>query len=290
MPRRGERTAAVRRVVLFVLIVNLLLVATKLAAWWVSNALSVLAEATQSSLDALNNLMALALARVAARAPDEDHPYGHQKFEMVGALTVVAFLSITVFELIRDAVVRLTAGASPPVAPGPFTLAVIAASAVVALAISIYERRRGRELGSELLIADSEQARGDVLSSVAVLGGLFAVRAGYPAADPLLTLLVAAMVAYFGWGIVKRVVPVLVDERATDAVKIRRIALESEGVQACYRVRSRGRQGQAFAELTIAVAGDLDVQRAHDIADQVERQVSAALGALEVVVHVEPAE
>ena len=288
-PEARPASTEVRRVLSQVLVVNLLVTAVKVAAWWSSGALSVAAEALHSFLDALNNVFALVFARVAGREPDAEHPYGHQKFETLGALFLVGLLSITVFELVKGSLVRLFGDAPPDVEATPLALGIMVFSVVVGLAVSIWERRRGRELASDLLLADAAHTRSDVFAALAVLGGLGAVRAGYPEADPWITLGVAAVVARTGWEILQETVPVLVDRRAVEARRIQRLAQETEGVFACYRVRSRGRPGEAFAELVIAVDPELDVARSHRIADEVEDRVAEALGARDVVVHVEPA-
>lgn len=287
-PERSARRAGVRRVLLLVLVLNLTVLALKLGAWWISGALSVLAEATHSSLDALNNVLALGFARVAARGPDEEHPYGHQKFETLGALVLVGFLSITVFELIKGAVVRLMEPERIAVNPSGLVLAILAGSIVMGVLVSTYEERKARELTSDLLLADAAHTRSDVLATLAVLVGLVGVRMGFPLADPLVTLVVAGLIGLTGWRIVQEIVPVLVDERAVEARRIREIAEATEGVVGCRDVRSRGRPGEAFAELVITVAPHLDVARSHEIADAVEARVAAAVGAREVVVHVEP--
>ncbi|MFW6078557.1 MAG: cation diffusion facilitator family transporter, partial [Gemmatimonadota bacterium] len=209
-------------------------------------------------------------------------------FETLGALAIVAFLSITVFELVTRAVDRLITGdARPEATLGVAT--VMAASAAISLVVSRYEQRRARELHSELLAADAAHTRSDVYASLAVLAGLGLIALGYPRADGVFTLFVAAVIGRAGWRIMWTTVPVLVDERAVEAKTIRRIAIETPGVEACYDVRSRGRSGEIFAELTIAVVPSLDVERAHGIADEVERRVADALAAREVVVHIEPA-
>lgn len=278
----------VRRVLVLTLAANLAVVAAKLAVGVWANSLAVIAEAGHSGLDALNNIVALALARVAAAAPDEDHPYGHGKFETLGALGIVAFLSVTVFRLVEVAIRRLVGGG-----PGPdvgwLLIAVVAASALVSLFVSRYEARRGRELGSALLVADAVHTRTDVWGSIAVLAGLGCAALGYPRADAFAALIVAGIIAFLGYRVLLSTVPVLVDEKAADAAHLRRISLEVEGVFSAYDVRSRGRPGEAFAELTIAVDPALDVAAAHRIADEVERRVADAMDAREVVVHVEPA-
>ena len=284
------RSIEVRRVLRSVLWLNLGVVALKLLAFLSSQALSVVAEAVHSALDASNNVFALWIARVASRGPDAEHPYGHAKFETLGALVLVGFLSITVFELAQSAVQRLVSDVPPDVRGTPLALSVMALSMVVGLTVAVWEARRGRALGSDILLADAAHTRADVLTTAAVLAGLLAMRAGFPEVDPWIALAVAMTIARTGWNIVRETVPVLVDERAVDPARIQRLVESVPEVSAAYGIRSRGRPGEMFAELTIAVAGELDVARSHEIADQVERRIGDDLGAREVVVHVEPAE
>src|SRR5881409_4482459 len=99
-----------RRVFLGLLAINASVVGAKLLVATASGSLAILGSALDSAVDALNNVLALIVVRVAAKAPDEDHPYGHGKFETLGALGIVGFLSITCFELVRRAVNDLTSG------------------------------------------------------------------------------------------------------------------------------------------------------------------------------------
>jgi cation diffusion facilitator family transporter len=285
----GTRSAEVRRVLRLVLWLNGAVVALKLAAFVSSNVLSVFAEAVHSSLDAGNNVFALWIARVAGREPDEDHPYGHHKFETLGALVLVGFLSITVFELLQRSVLQIVGGQAPVIEATPLALVVMTVSMVAGLGASTWETRIGRKLGSQILLADAAHTRSDVLTSAAVLGGLIAIRSGHPGADPWITIAVAVIIAHTGWRILRETVPVLVDERAVDPVRIQQVAEGVPQVSSAYGIRSRGRPGEMFAELTISVARHLDVARSHEIADEVERRVGEELGAREVVVHVEPA-
>jgi cation diffusion facilitator family transporter len=282
------RSREVRRVLRLVFWMNLTVIGIKVAVWGVSHALSVVAEIFHSSLDAANNLFALAIARVAAQDPDDEHPYGHHKFETLGALALVGVLSITVFELIRQAVARLGAGPTVPAEVGSWAIGLMVFSLGAGLAISRYESRVGKRLGSDLLLADAAHTRADVLTTLAVLVGLVAIRMGYPTADPLATIVVAALIAHTGWAIVKETVPVLVDHRAVDPSRIEILAMSVDGVRSAYGIRSRGKPGDRFAELTIAVEHTLNVAESHAIADTTERRVADALGAREVVVHVEP--
>ncbi|UCF19100.1 MAG: cation transporter [Gemmatimonadota bacterium] len=278
-----------RRILLWILWANLLLVAVKIAVGWKIGSLSVLGDAAHSGTDALNNVVALAAIYLAAAPPDEKHPYGHSKFETLGAFIIAGMLSITCFELLRSAVSRLVQGAPPP-RPEAIAVAVLAATMVVNIGVAFYERRRGLELRSELLTADARHTQADVWITLAVLAGLALVRIGWEQADSVLAILVAFVVARSGLLILRSTVPVLVDERAVDPERILKLASGVKGVETVSEIRSRGRPGEAFAELTVRVNPTTSVRQAHTIADEVERRVAQELNLRDVIVHVEPSE
>jgi cation diffusion facilitator family transporter len=195
-----------------------------------------------------------------------------------------------VFELIQHSILRMMSGVQRATDVGPSALLVMGVALVAGVAIARYEGRVGKRLGSDLLLADAAHTRADVLTTLGVLVGLVAIHYGYPVADPIATILVALIIAHTGWQIVVETVPVLVDHRAVDPTRIETVALGIEGVLAAYQIRSRGRPGDRFAELTIAVDPTLDVATGHAIADETERRVAKALRARQVVVHVEPCE
>ncbi|HEY0673327.1 MAG TPA: cation diffusion facilitator family transporter [Longimicrobiales bacterium] len=284
---RDHRTQEINRVLVLTLVANIVVVIGKVVSGMAANSLSVLADAAHSSVDAWNNIMALALSAVAAKAPDEEHPYGHGKFETLGALAIVAFLSVTVYELVTSAIGRLAGAGETPVAT-PFVAAVMAISAVISYIVAHYEQERGRRYHSEILLADAAHTKSDVYASLAVLVGIGLVGLGYTRADALFTLLVAVVIARAGWRILKQTIPILVDERAVAEATIRDITVATPGVRDCFAVRSRGRSGEVFAELTITVEPTLNIKDAHRIADDVEQRVADAVGAREVVVHIEP--
>lgn len=286
-PRGDDRARAVSRTLRIMLALSIAQAVWKTGTGLAAGSLAVLGAAIDSGLDLLTTLIAIVLARIAAQGPDERHPYGHAKFETLGALAMVAFLSVSVFELIHGAVRRFS-GETPGDVETGFGIAVMSVSLLVGWAGAKYERRRGEALRSDLLLADAAHLRADVNVTLAVIAGLVATRLGLPHGDAWTTLLVSVLIARTGWEIVAKAIPVLVDERAADPEEISRMARAMEGVDAVYDVRSRGRGDDVFAELTIAVRGGMDVARAHEIADAVEHAVAARLGARAVVVHVEP--
>ncbi|MFI5233645.1 MAG: cation diffusion facilitator family transporter [Gemmatimonadales bacterium] len=282
------RVRAVRRTLSIILVANLVVVAVKITVALRTGALSVLGATVESALDAMNNVIAMSLVSIAALGPDEDHPYGHDKFETLGALVIVGFLSISCFELVRNAIAQLVERQRPDVAT-PAELVLLGSTAFVNLFVVWYERRRGRELGSALLLADAAHTGGDIFVTVLAFGSLLLTRAGFGFIDPWLALVVAGVIAFSGYQILKVTVPILVDQRAVDASEIRRIVAAIPGIQGVPNVRSRtAASGTLFAEVTITCDGALTVARAHELADAAERAIRETLGAADVTVHVEP--
>lgn len=282
------RLRSVQRTLAVILAANLAVVAVKIIIAIRTGALSVLGATVESALDAMNNVIAMALVAVAARGPDDDHPYGHDKFETLGALVIVGFLSISCFELVRIAVTQLVQRRVPGVATRA-ELVLLGSTAFVNVFVVWYERRRGRELGSALLLADAAHTGGDILVTALAFTSLLLARSGFAAADPWLALVVAAVIAYSGFQILRVTVPILVDQRAVDAAEIRRVVAAIPGIHGVPNVRSRtAASGTLFAEVTITCDGALTVAAAHQLADAAERAIRDALGTADVTVHVEP--
>ena len=289
MPRTSARRGEVRRVLTWVLGANLAVIAAKLYVGLRSGSIAVLGDAAHSGIDAVNNLVGLAAMRLAAAPPDDEHPYGHGKFETLAALAVAGFLSITCFELLQGAVGRLVTGGAPPNIE-PLTIGVLAGAMVVNGAVAWGENRASKRLSSEILAADARHTASDVLVTAAVLVGIALMAVfDWESADAILAIVVALVVARSGYGILRETIPVLVDERAMDPAAIESLAASIEGVRGTSQIRSRGRPGEGFAELTIHVAHRETVVSAHEIADEVERIIAAEMEFADVTVHVEPA-
>jgi len=274
-------------VLIGLLIANLAVVGAKFVIGLSSGSLAVLGDAVHSSVDAMNNVLALAVIGVAARAPDEDHPYGHQKFETLGALAIVGFLSVSAFELVKGAVHRLAVGA-PTLDVAPMHLVILIGTLAVNAVVATYESHRGHQLNSEILLADAAHTKADVFITIGVLTGVIVARAGITWADPVVALLVAGVIVVLAYGIVARSIPVLVDQHVLPSDTIQSYAQAVAGVRSAYDIRSRGSRDRTFAELTIAVDRGTTVEDAHQIADLVESRLRSHLHLHEIIIHVEP--
>ena len=287
-PTGPSHAAAVRRTLGVILVLNLIVVAIKVIVGWRTGTLAVLGAALESALDTLNNVIGMVLVTLAARAPDDDHPYGHDKFETMGALAIVGFLSISCFELLREGIQKLRRHEEPRV-PEPVEIAFLAATVFVNIFVVLYERRRGRELRSAFLLADASHTSSDTYVTLLAVASMLLSLMGLGRFDAVLAIVVAFIIALSGYRILKGTIPILVDERAVDANEIRRVVRGIPQISDVRMVRSRyAASGLLFAELTIVVDGASSVAEAHHLADQVEARITEQLGASDVTVHVEP--
>jgi cation diffusion facilitator family transporter len=282
-----DRTASIQRVFLGLLAANLVVVGAKIGVGVSAGSLSVISDAVHSSVDALNNILFVILMRYAGAEADDDHPYGHGKFEVLGALGIVIFLAVASFELLKSAVGRLLAQAPEPALTGP-DLWLLAGTLVINLWVAWFENRKGRQHSSDLLLADAAHTRVDVMITTGVIAGSVLSRAGVPRVDPIVALVVVLLIGRVAYQILRRGVPVLVDHAAQEPTAVRRSAEGVSGVHSAGDIRSRLAAGVAFAELTIKVSGKLPVDEAHGIADAVEQRLKNDLKLDRVVVHIEP--
>lgn len=149
---------AVRHTLLVVLALNALVTVIKLIVGARTGALTVIGAGLESTLDLINNIIALSLVRIAHLEPDEEHPYGHGKFETLGTLAVVGFLSISCFELLRQGTLALW-HATPVNAATLGDIGFVISTLVINAFVVAYEARKGRELNSQLLLADAAHTR-----------------------------------------------------------------------------------------------------------------------------------
>ncbi len=166
-----DRRNEVKRVLMVALVINLSMTGLKLVLGLVSGSLAVVADAMHSATDALSSLMGLLTNGLSDPHPDRDHPYGHEKYEAVGALAIAGFILFTALEILITAGERLLQGLTPLRINGPELLLLLVVL-LCNVGLAIYERRQGRRLQSQLLLADARHTMSDIWTTVIVLVGL----------------------------------------------------------------------------------------------------------------------
>jgi cation diffusion facilitator family transporter len=280
---------AIRRVLWITLGLNLIATLAKLVVGYWTGSLSLIADGFDSVFDAASNVIGLVGIYLAARPADEDHPYGHRKAETMTALIISSLLFITAWELMKSAVERLRDPALIQAEVNVWSFGALLVSILVHLTVVWYELRAGRRLQSDVLVADAMHTRADIFVSLSVIGGLIAVRLGYPIADPVLALIISAVIVKIGIDIIRESSPTLMDEVAMSPDQAERIALSVPGVLSCHRVRSRGHESAVYADLHIQVAPAMSTDQSHAIAHQVQHRLRERFPAIQdVTIHVEP--
>lgn len=272
---------------------NTLLVVAKLTVGLLTGALSVVGEALHSASDLLAALIALAAVRVSSRPADEDHPYGHGKYEHVSAGIEGLILLVAAGWIVYEAVGRVLYHEAVEIEAAPGMI-VMAAGVVVNILVSQFLIGLARKHRSPALEADGIHLRADVWTSAGVFVGLAIIHFGAPNwVDSLLAVMVAAMVAYEGGKLSHQAVRDLVDTALPEDEQeiIEHTLAEYNGPYVGFhklRARRMGRKRQA--DVHVVVCQQLTVGEAHDITERLKLEVATALPGTDLVVHVEPCE
>ena len=268
----------------------ILTIALKGTAYWLTGSVGLLSDALESVVNLVAALMALAMLTVAARPPDEMHAYGYSKAEyfssgLEGALILLAAASIA-----WTAVPRLWI-------PQPLEhIGLGLTVSVLASAINFFTARvllgAGKEYRSITLEADAHHLMTDVWTSAGVMLGVGAVAlTGWIRLDPIIALIVAANILRIGWRLLGRSTRGLLDATLPvaeqDAIKQVLKHYESEGIQ-YHALRTRQAGTRAFIALHVLVPRDWTVQRGHDLLEQLERDIRAAVPGAQLFTHLEP--
>jgi cation diffusion facilitator family transporter len=282
-----DRFAAVSRVLSRVLVLNLAVAAAKIALGIVTGAISILSDGFHSLTDTASNVVALIGVHVARQPPDADHPYGHRKFETMASVGILLFLLLVMVQVLWAAGERLVSGGAPSITA--LTYAIMAATFLINLIVVVYERREGRRLSSEVLIADSHHTQSDLLTSGTVIVALTAVSLGYPILDPIAAMVVAIFIGHACWGIFKDTSRILADEMVIAADDIHAVVRTVPEVIGCHHIRSRGSADHVFVDLHIWMDPNMRLEDAHDISHVVKDRIMTRYPQVkDAVIHIEP--
>ncbi|MCG5058402.1 MAG: cation transporter [Limnoraphis sp. WC205] len=284
----------IRKVLILTLVLNVVVMAIKATLGVLTGSLSLLADALHSVTDGANNIIGLVANQFASPKPDREHPYGHQKYDALGALAVTVFLCIASFEILSSAIERIFVGGDAiKIDSGALWILLIVLG--INIFVAYYERYMGKKLGSAFLVADAQHTMSDIWTTLMVIAGLIGVWLGrkwnvpqLEALDVVMAFPVAVLVFHSAWEILKENLPWLTDKMAIPPEKIRSLAMSIPGVMNCHAIASRGVVGrQVFIEMHLIVEAD-DVKTAHQITEEVEAKIEQYFSPVRTVIHVEP--
>jgi len=278
----------VERVLWIVLLLNMLVAAAKFFYGLASGSASMQADGIHSVFDSLGNVIGLIGISLAARPADAGHPYGHSKFETYGSLAIGVLLLVAAFEVGSSAVGKLVSQ-SYTAQVTPVSFVVMAGTLAVNLGVTLYERRAGKRLHSEILAADAAHTLSDAFVSIGVIVGLGFVAAGFPVADPIMALLVTVAILFSAVSVFRTGLRTLSDHARIPAEEVIVVAESVPGIAEVHCVRTRGTEAEVYCDLHALVDPSMTVMEAHRRGDEVEDAVRRAFPQVkEVLVHIEP--
>lgn len=277
----------VRRVLLITLVLNLLVAASKISIGLATGALAITADGLHSLIDGSGNVVGLLATRLADKPPDDDHPYGHTRFETLAALAIGGLLLLTALEVARDVVDRLSGGQPPALTPLAFVIMLV--TLAINIGVSRYQIREGRRLNSQVLLADAANTSADVFVTLSVLVSMALVAAlGWGWADIAAALVITLLIARAAWQVLSQAGRVLVDAAPYDADQLAAWAAEVPAVRRVLRARSRGAADAAHIDIDIQVQPETTAAQADAIAGAVREKLAEYIDFAEVEVHFAP--
>ncbi|MBS3803000.1 MAG: cation transporter [Oleiphilaceae bacterium] len=271
--RRAELSAAAR-VTLVGMLLDGFLAIGKCIIGALFHSQAMIADGIHSFSDVASDLLVLGVMRLSRQAPDQSHPYGHERFETMGTLALGSVLIAVGAALAWDNIERLTNPESA-LMPGWPVLVVAAVSVMGKEWIYHYTRRVGIAIGSDLILANAWHSRTDALSSVVVLLSTVGAMMGYLWLDVLAAVLIAAFVGYIGWQFVWSSAKELVDTAlsAGDIRIMTALAKNTEGVRDVHELRSRRMAGDILVDVHLLVDPKISVSEGHQIGMRVVSQL-----------------
>ena len=282
-----DKFREIRRILIVILFFNWLVALSKLIYGLVTKSAAMTADGVHSFADGASNVIGLVGIWAASKPVDEDHPYGHKKYETIATLGISVMLFLASFDIIKDSVLRLFHPVVPDV--NIFSFGLIAIGFLINVVVMKYEYKKGVEFSSDMLICDSMHTKSDIFVSSAVIVTLISTKLGLPIIDTLVALIIGVLIAKAGFDILKKSSDVLCDGQAVEKAMIARVVSEISEVKAIHKIRTRGRQDDVHVDLHVTVNTSMHVDAAHELSHRISDTLKEKIpGITDVIVHIEP--
>lgn len=282
-PKTGQ---LMRRVALAAVIAAIGLSGLKTVAFLLTDSMAMLGSLADSALDVLASFLNLLAVNQALTPADREHRFGHGKAEPLAGLAQGALIGGSAVFLAIESIRRLFE--PHPIANGGIGLVVMAVSIALTLLLVAAQRYVVRRTGSIAISADSAHYVTDILVNAGVIVGIIcAAKFGWWAADPLVGLAIAAVIAHTAWEVFRQSYDQLMDHELPeeDRDRIRVILLAHADIHGIHDLRTRSAGMQSFIQVHIELDPSLSLRRAHEISDEAEAQIRAAFPQAEIIIH-----
>lgn len=291
-----QRTHTIYRVTLLGMFLNIVLFVFKLVAGIVGRSGAMVADAVHSASDFATDIVVLLFVRISAKPRDDDHDWGHGKYETLASLIIGVVLLAVGVELLVESVEKISAVVAGEVLPRPGIIAIIAAaiSIVAKEALYQYSVRVGRKLDSPSVIANAWHHRSDALSSIGALLGIgcaYFLGEKWRIADPIAAIVVAALIMKVAINLCRTAIAELLEKSLPAEVEEEILAIISAtpNVHKPHNLRTRSIGSNIAIEVHIRVDGSMTVHASHEISRDIEQRLRNRFGQqTAVAIHIEP--
>ena len=256
--------------------VNLMLSIFKLIAGLMASSGAMISDAIHSASDVFSTIIVIIGVKISGKASDEDHPYGHDRFECVASIILAILLGVTGVGIGLTGVQKLTAGHYDTLAvPGVLALAAAVISIVVKEIMYWYTRNAAKKINSGALMADAWHHRSDAMSSVGAFVGILGARLGFPILDPLASVAICVLIVKASVDIFKDAVDKMVDHSCDEATEesMREVIMGVKGVKGIDLLQTRLFGSKMYVDIEISADGEIPLDEAHDIAENVHHTI-----------------
>ena len=282
-----ERYAKVVTVLWRVLWLNLGVAFAKIILGYASGSVSVLSDGFHSITDGASNVVALVGVNAASKPPDDDHPYGHRKFETMASIGILIFLILVMTGLLQKAWAGLHAENHPTVTWVSFAVMVVTFG--VNVFVVVYETRAGTRLVSEVLLADARHTKSDLMTTGSVIAALVGVYLGIAWLDTAAAFLIAGFIARAGWQIGGEAMRILSDRIVIAEEDLKEVVLSVPDVLGCEKIRTRGSADHVFLDLHVWMDPDMRLEDAHTASHIVKSRIMTRYPQIrDAIIHIEP--
>ncbi len=287
-PYRSSRISQVRQILALVLVLNLAVALAKFVYGVMTSSNSMQADGIHSVFDSLGNVVGLVGITLALRPADAGHPYGHHKFETYASLAIGVLLVCAAAEVGFGAVSSLASGVHNTQVT-VVSYAVMLGTLCVNVGVTAYERKEGKRLNSDILLADASHTLSDAMVSIGVIIGLVLVQAGFAIADSIMALVVMVAILFTAIDVFRAAFETLSDKARIPEEDLKGVVLAVPGVKDVHQIRTRGTSGDVYADMHVLVDPQMTVAVSHEVADRVESEVVHKFPQVkDILVHVEP--
>ena len=282
------------RVSLVSIIGNSALSLFKLLAGIIANSGAMISDAIHSASDVFSSIIVIMGVKIAARDSDEEHQYGHERFECVAAIVLAIILCIVGVFIGHTAIEKLTSGNADALqAPGVLALVAAIVSIVGKETMYWYTRFYAKRLNSSGLMAEAWHHRSDALSSIGALVGIWGARLGYPWLDAVASLLICAFIIKAAYDIFVDAMEKMVDKSCDDEVleQLKSSIMSVDGVLGVDKLKARTFGNRLYVDLEICEDGSVSLSEAHRVAEQVHDTIERQFPIVKhIMIHVNPKE